>query len=125
MIVHVSTRDLLIIQNWEVITKIKEFNDGNTNKYWIRELPGFNEVDFPFIICSGWETFNLININDFHMETLVKASVKNGIHQEAAFFNKEDYGFSMHFASQRIISRGKNLQQWHRMAFREDFIETL
>ena len=80
MIVHVSTRDLLIIQDWSVITKIKELNDGNTNKYWIRELPGFNEVDFPFIICSGWETFNLINVNDFHMEPLVKASSKNGIH---------------------------------------------
>ena len=98
MLVHVSTRDFLIIHNWQVITKIKEYNDGNTNKYWIREIPGFNENDFPFIICNGWETFNLINVRDFHMEPLIKASVKNGVHQEAAFFLQEDYGFSMHFA---------------------------
>ena len=76
MLVHVSTRDFLIIHNWQVITKIKEYNDGNTNKYWIREIPGFNENDFPFIICNGWETFNLINVRDLHMEPLIKASVK-------------------------------------------------
>ena len=91
----------------------------------MKTVPGFDVNDFPFIVCNGWEAFNLINVKDFHMEPLVKASVKTGLSQGAAFFRKESYGFSMHFTTQRITTKGRNLLHWHSMAFRQDIIQTL
>jgi len=77
MLVHVTSRNLLVVHNWQVLHEIIEPNVGNTNKYWLSLLPGFDEQKFPFIICSGWETYNLINISNFHMQVLVTASGRN------------------------------------------------
>ena len=73
------------------------------------QVPEFDEVKFPFIICNGWEEFNIINVKEFHMQPLIKASVKTGLSQGAAFFLKEDYGFSMHFTTQRVTSTGRSI----------------
>ena len=76
MIVHVSSRDLMILHDWQVVSKIIDPVYSNTLKYWIKPLPGFDEQSFPFLICSGWMTFNIINIRDYIMEPLIK--VKGG-----------------------------------------------
>ena len=68
-----------MIHSWQVVKNIVDPNDGNTNKYWMKTVPGFDENEFPFVVCNGWEAFNLINVKDFHMEPLVKASVKTGL----------------------------------------------
>ena len=99
MIAHLSTREILIINDWKVMKKLTEPNDGNTSKFWMARLPGFSETDFPFIVCSGWETFNLINVKDYLMEPLIKAPVRINPGQSAAFIHEEIYGFSMHFAT--------------------------
>ena len=65
MIAHLSTRGILIIHNWKVMKKIEEPNDGNSCKFWMARLPGFHVNEFPFVVCSGWETFNLINVRDY------------------------------------------------------------
>ena len=59
--------------------EIIEPNDSNTNKYWMRPVPGFHETDFPFVICNGWEHFNIINVKDGYMEPLIHASTKTGL----------------------------------------------
>ena len=71
LLVHVASRDLLVLNNWQIVYKFIEPDFGNTLKQWFGLLPGFDPESFPFIICSGWHTFNLINIKDFHMERLV------------------------------------------------------
>ena len=84
-------------------------------------MPGFNEEIFPFFICRGHESINLINVRDFYMEKLVK---------ECGFaigsiFSETDYGFKMHFTGG--ICHEENIEQnnWHCMIFKEDFIEKL
>ena len=49
-------------------------------------MPGFDEETFPFLVCSGDETFNLVNVRDFSQDVLIKATGKNFISQQAAFF---------------------------------------
>ena len=59
------------------------------------------------------------------MQVLVAAPSQNTRSQEAAFFLPEKYGFSMHFSTQEITDVGTRLENWHCMAFREDFINSL
>ena len=53
------------------------------------------------------------------------ASGKNSRAQDGAFFVPEEYGFSMHFATQSLTNYGTKLENWYRMAYRQDFIDTL
>ena len=121
ILVHVTSRDIYVVHEWQVVHRIKETSAGNTMKFWIAPLPGFDEEKFPFVICNGWETYNLINTKEFSMQTLVNATGMNCRSQVGAFFVKEEYGFNMHFATQTLTDRNTKLENWHCMAFREDF----
>ena len=99
ILVHISERNLLIINNWQVVKFLDEPNDSNTNKYWMKPVPGFHETEFPFIICNGWEHFNIVNVHDYYMEPIINSSSRVGLSQEAALFFETEFGFNMHFAS--------------------------
>ena len=71
MLVHVTSRDFLVVQNWQVVNSIHDPDFGNTLKLWLAPLPGFDEKTFPFVIASGWQSYNLINVNDLSMEVLI------------------------------------------------------
>ena len=88
-------------------------------------MPGFDEQTFPFLVCSGEETFNVINVRDFSQDVLIRASGKNFFSQKAASFSmieEESTSFTMHFATRTITAENKRLKQWHCMDFKEDFI---
>ena len=89
ILVHVTSRDLFLVHHWQVVHKFVEPNYGNTLKMWLAPLPGFCEETFPFLICSGWESFNIINVKDFRMEVLINASGKKTNAQMPAFFVEE------------------------------------
>ena len=78
-IAFVRERDLIIVHDWKVVKVIVEEDDSNTNKYWMKPIPGFHETDFPFIICNGWHHFSIVNVRDYYMEQLVNASTKTGL----------------------------------------------
>ena len=65
----------------------------------MKPVPGFHETDFPFIICSGWEHFNIVNVRDFYIEPIINSPAKTALSQDAAIFIETEYGFNMHFAS--------------------------
>ena len=90
-------------------------------------MPGFDPQDFPFIVCSGWMTFNIINVRDMTMEPLIEFFGKNnrGLSQEGGFFMKEKFGFSMYFDTTDTTDSGQKVLSWYSMAFREDFIDIL
>ena len=44
LIIHVIQKDFLIIESWKVIKTITDPNDGNTNKFWMLQVPDFDEV---------------------------------------------------------------------------------
>ena len=77
MIISVQLTDLLIAHDWQVVNSIRDGNLGNTQKCWMALLPGFDRETFPFIISSGLETFNLINVKKYTQEPLIHASSKN------------------------------------------------
>ena len=101
-------------------------NPGNMQKYWIIPLPGFDEETFPFVVSSGFETLNLINVKTKSGQILVKAQVRNVRSQQAIFFQIDpDSGFIMHFATKYLSEQNKEYHNWHCMPFREDFRKKL
>ena len=73
MIIAIWKKDLLILHNWKVIKQIVDKQAGNLDKFWIDKLPGFDLDTFPFLVCSGRETFNLINVTKGKMYPLIQA----------------------------------------------------
>ena len=67
MIVAIYLVDLLIIHNWCVVRRIREEHPGNIQKDFIAQLPGFDAHRFPFLLCSGYDYFSLINVKDFRL----------------------------------------------------------
>ena len=76
-LVHVKDTDLLIIQYWQVIHTVNEPDPTNIEKYWMSPLPYFHPVTFPFLVCSGKKTFNIINVQTSRMDVLIKGSAQN------------------------------------------------
>ena len=52
-VISLNPADLLFIHNWKMVKLVKTLQHGNFNKHWILPMPGFNEKDYPFLICSG------------------------------------------------------------------------
>ena len=67
-------------------------------------MPDFDDATFPFFICRGHESINLVNVRDFHMEKLVKEC---GF-AVGSFFQKTDYGFKLHFTAG--VSNEENIE---------------
>ena len=124
---------MLVIDDWKITAVIHDSNTINSEKYWISKLPDFDIEEFPFLIVSGRESFNLINIVRATCQPLIKASSKNLYGQTAAFFimasDEEKINgkaaFIMHFATKKITAVNTRLSQWHHMTFRSDFIDRL
>ena len=66
--------DLLVIENFCVVHKIKETVPGNTNKLSLLPMPLSGAKTYQFIISSGMESVNLINVQRGTMQVLVNAS---------------------------------------------------
>ena len=63
------------MHDYQVVKRIQESNVGNNDKYWFCALPGFNEVEFPFIVVSGFESFNLVNVKTGNMQILIDVNI--------------------------------------------------
>ena len=63
LVIHVQEIDVLLVKEWKVVKVISEKDPGNARKYWFQPLPFFDPEEFPFIVCSGTKSFNLINLH--------------------------------------------------------------
>ena len=125
MVISILLTDLLIVHSWEPVRLIKKDEPGNIQKYFIAPLPDFDEYKFPFLLCSGYEHFSLINIAEFRMQTLIDASCSTMRSQQAFFFHVEKYGFSIHFSTNEMTEENMELHKWHSLQLKKDFIESL
>ena len=126
LLVHICPKDLLVIHDWRSVRLIVEPSPGNVSKFLLMKMPTFNVETFPFLICSGRQSLNLVNIKEFSIKILVKAPVWTDGPQQAIFFipNEQD-GYNLNFASRKITRTNKNQYDWHCMPLRNDFFELL
>ena len=71
MIIAMDPCDLLLIDNFRKVRIVQDLNFNNSRKYWICPMPDFDLIKFPFLVCSGSQTFNIINTMTGGMEALV------------------------------------------------------
>ena len=63
IIIYSNNSDLLLVAHeWIVIHEISDSEIRNSLKHWLRPLPGFNADTFPLMLCSGNESYSLINV---------------------------------------------------------------
>ena len=75
MIIHVLSTDLLIAKDWRVIGVIKETESENINKFMLLPFPSFEAEEFPFILCAGRTSLNIVNVKEFKMQALVRTAI--------------------------------------------------
>ena len=61
-VVHVLPANLLVVHQNAIIKTIAEPNLNNNEKNLLMLIPDFHEEQFPFIVSTGNETLNLVNI---------------------------------------------------------------
>ena len=71
VILSLDPTDMLIIDRWKPVRIIPNIFCGNIEKFFISPHPEFNEYEFPFLICSGFDFFVLINIKTYKLEKFV------------------------------------------------------
>ena len=72
-------KDLLIVHDWIVVKKglIEDPRAGNIEKFWMEPLPGFqyekigDQEEFPWMVCSGKESINLVNVKTHLLMPLI------------------------------------------------------
>ena len=69
-VVSLAPRDIMIITNWTVQHVILDPEEGNKDKMFLQVLPGFNQ---DYVLASGYNTTNLINVKRGTMQQLIKA----------------------------------------------------
>ena len=74
MIIHVAPTDLLIAKDWRVIGVIKETESENFSKYMLLPFPSFEAEEFPFILCAGRTSLNIVNVKEFKMQVLIRTA---------------------------------------------------
>ena len=75
MIIHVKPTDLLIAKDWRVIGVIKETESENVEKFMLLPFPSFEAEEFPFILCAGRTSLNIVNVKEFKMQVLVRTAI--------------------------------------------------
>lgn len=120
-----SNLDYLIVDRWKVIEIIPPLFKGNVQKYFISPHPEFNEFDFPFLVCSGFDSYVLINVKEYSLSKFIDASCNTVRSQQAFFFQKESYGYSIHFARNVQTEAFLEHQMWYQMELKQDFHDEL
>ena len=73
ILISVKLRDLIVVENWQVTGVITDSNLSNIDKCWLQLMPGFSIEVFPFVIASGKDSINLVNLKEFSQEPLILA----------------------------------------------------
>ena len=62
ILLHNWCAELLILRDWQVIHHITDPVSGNGRKFWLELMPCFDAEGFPFAICSGNMTYDILNL---------------------------------------------------------------
>ena len=130
----VYSEKLIVIQEWEVVHEVNVSTMAIGNHLL---MPKFSET-FPFILDYGTGVFNrtekrkksnsfdLVNLNTGHRDTLIQGSAQNWGKFPASFFEPLcNDRFKLHFCTTRQNDDLKYEHAYHVMEFNQDVIHTL
>ena len=107
------------------MTRITEPSLKNISKFWFTTLPGFHETEFPMIVSSGANTFDLINTSKYTVDKFIVGSARNIASQQAGFFIEKGDKIDFHFCTVTDSDQNKMFLNWHKMSLKPDFMQAL
>ena len=87
-------------------------------------MPGFSQ-DFPWILKAHSNQIYLLNLKTRYMKVFGETETACAAPQQAFFITEEPYGFSLHFASKRILANGMSRLKWIHVRFPKEFSQVL
>ena len=70
-VVHILPANILVVHQNTIVATIAEPNPSNNEKNLLMLIPDFHEDKLPFIVSTGNETLNLVNISTGRTQVLV------------------------------------------------------
>ena len=61
----------MLVEDWRATKIIKDPRSGNILKQWLCPMPGFDLEEVPFVLSSGSESFNIVNLKTYFMQALI------------------------------------------------------
>ena len=107
---------MLIVTDWTITSKIVDPAPDNNCKWHLQLIAAFDFEKFPFVIASGKESINLINVRTQQIQVLVKTST---------FFlanmgfckMRPDGTFTFHFVNREINTQNEIHTFYRKMYF--------
>ena len=126
-LVHVYPTKLLVMHDWEVVRAIIDPAPGNITKNWLCPLPTFDEDDFPYVVCSGYETCNIVNVKTGTIQAFLHAPAWYCQSMEGGFFiHRQDTGnIEFHMANKQISNKNEPFERYFRYVLKRDIVEAL
>ena len=89
-------------------------------------LPDFDPILYPFLFCSGQESYNLVNVRSGEMFPMIKGSALNSRVCQPAFLQaKPGNGFEMHFSTKLLNQNNMYENNYSILHYKADFVEIL
>ena len=89
-------------------------------------MPGFDPIDFPFMVLYEKDTYNLLNCVTGHTDVLINDSARNDGRWPATFFKSTGGDkLEMHFCTSFLNDENSYEHTWHCMEFNADFTQLL
>ena len=124
MLVCVDPVDILVINKWCVTNRISD-DQGNTLKYQLLPISGYDYDTLPFVVSSGSKSINLINVKSTTIQPLVQASTDCYAGQSVAFFKAEEAGISLQYTTRTADDLNNIWHSWFSTVLHSDFIECI
>ena len=87
-------------------------------------LPEFGS-DFPWMLKAHSGEIYLLNLRNRYIKVFGETETASAAPQPAFFLVEEDYGFSLHFASKRVLANGTARLKWIHVRFPKEFLQVL
>ena len=71
MIIAFDPAKMIIVEDWIYTRELNVSIDGQQGLMYMERHPQFNYGDFPFLVCSGFECFMLINVKEGIVEKFI------------------------------------------------------
>ena len=117
MIIAFDPAKIIIVEEWHFTKELDVSIEGQQGLMYMERHPEFNYREFPFLVCSGFECFMLINVKEGIVEKFIDSLCGSIRAQKSFFFLREEEGdiHSFHFARNHQTNNMLELHMWYKL----------
>ena len=86
MLIGVFNLAILVSQNYCIIKRIDDADQGNVTKLFMTPFPDYDSEHSPFVLVAGATSLNYINVKSGYMKPLIDQGIDHREGQQVALF---------------------------------------